>query len=197
MKRHAPATARNVRPIGDVLEQELPEKGMVLEIASGTGEHAVAFAARFPALEWQPSDPDEEARASIQAWRAEAGLASLRAPVALDARAPDWPVTRADAVVCINMAHISPWSATVGLFEGAAQILGAGAPLILYGPFLEDEVETTRSNRAFDADLRFRNAEWGLRERSQVDRIAGEANFAPSRRYAMPANNLSLVYRRN
>ncbi len=197
MKRHAPATARNVRPIGDVLEQELPEKGVVLEIASGTGEHAVAFAARFPALEWQPSDPDEEARASIEAWRAEVGLACLRAPVALDASAPDWPVTRADAVVCINMAHISPWSATVGLFEGAAQILGAGAPLILYGPFLEDEVETTRSNRAFDADLRSRNAEWGLRERSQVDRIAGEAGFAPSRRYAMPANNLSLVYRRN
>ena len=130
VKRRAPAAARNVDPIGDVLSGWLPASGVVLEIASGTGEHALAFARRFPALEWQPSDPDPEALASIAAWQSD-GPANLRAPVQLDVRTSDWPVGRADAILCINMVHIAPWEAALGLLDGAARLLAAGSSLIL------------------------------------------------------------------
>jgi SAM-dependent methyltransferase len=153
VKRHAPAAERNREPIAAVLTEELPAEGLVLEIASGTGEHAVHFARTYPRLTWQPSDPDADALASIAAWREAEGLANLRAPIALDASAPPWRVTRADAVLCINMLHISPFAATEGLLAGAADVLVPGAPLILYGPYLEAEVETVPSNVAFDESL--------------------------------------------
>lgn len=196
MKRHAPATGRNSAPIAAVLERELPERGSVLEIASGSGEHALFFADRFPALHWQPSDPDPEALASIAAWRQEEGPANLLPPIALDAAAADWPVASADAVVCINMIHISPWAASEGLFAGAAVLLQPGAPLIVYGPLLEPGIETAASNLAFDASLKARDPAWGLRDRSTVDRLAEHAGFTPVARHAMPASNLTLVYRR-
>jgi hypothetical protein len=197
MKRHAPATARNREPIAAVLAEELPPSGVVLEIACGTGEPAVPFAKAFPALDWQPSDPVASARASIDAWRAEEQLPNLLPPLELDASAKAWPLEQAAAVLCINMVHISPVRATEGLLEGARRVLSSGAPLILYGPYLEDDVETAPSNLAFDASLRGRNSEWGLRSLSWLDDVAARQGFARTRRVAMPANNLTLVYRRN
>ncbi len=196
MKRHAPAASRNREPIAAVLTEELPAAGTVLEIASGTGEHAVHFARTWPHLAWQPSDPDPDARASILAWREEAGLANLLAPLDLDAAQTDWPLDRADAVVSINMTHISPPAATVGLVAGAVRLLAPGAPLILYGPYLEADVATAPSNLAFDADLKARNPEWGLRRVEWLDELAAAQGLARGRRVAMPANNLTLVYRR-
>jgi len=195
MKRHAPATGRNREPIAAVLTEELPETGLVLEVASGSGEHAVHFARTYPRLEWQPSDPDPDALASIAAWREEAGLANLRPPVLLDASAHDWPLNHADAVLCINMVHISPLATTKGLLAGAERLLAPGAPLILYGPYLEAEIETAPSNLAFDFDLKSRNPEWGLRSVEWLDEVAASHGFARTCRVAMPANNLTLVYR--
>lgn len=195
-KRHAPATLRNREAIAAILAGALPPSGLVLEVASGSGEHTVFFAAAFPALDWQPSDPDPAALASIAAWSAEAGLANVRAPLMLDAAAADWPITQADALLCINMAHISPWAATQGLLAGAARILSDGAPLILYGPFIEDAVPTAPSNLDFDASLRARDAAWGLRHVADVSAAAAAGGFALSQRVAMPANNLMLVYRK-
>ncbi|HEU4650476.1 MAG TPA: DUF938 domain-containing protein [Croceibacterium sp.] len=196
MKRHAPAAARNREPIAAVLTEELPVTGLVLEVASGSGEHAVHFARTFPALVWQPSDPDADSRASIEAWRAAEALANLLPPIALDAASPRWPVPRADAVVCINMVHISPVAATEGLLAGAAGLLGAGAPLVLYGPYLEATVDTAPSNLAFDESLKARNPAWGLRSVEWLDAHAARHGFDRTRRVAMPANNLTLVYRR-
>jgi SAM-dependent methyltransferase len=196
MKRYAPATGRNREPIAAVLTEELPDAGLVLEVASGSGEHAVHFARTFPGLEWQPSDPDPDALESISAWRDEAGLPNLLRPVHLDAASRDWPVARADAVLCSNMVHISPVAATEGLLTGAAALLAPGAPLILYGPYFDPEVATAPSNLAFDADLRARHPEWGLRSLEWLDGLAEEAGFRRSRRVVMPAHNLALVYRR-
>ncbi|OCC22702.1 SAM-dependent methyltransferase [Croceicoccus estronivorus] len=196
MKRHAPATARNREPIAAILMEELPESGLVLEVASGTGEHAVFFAERFPALAWQPSDPDGTARSSIATWRGDADLPNLREPVALNAADATWPVESAEAIVCINMVHISPWSATEGLFAGGARILPAGAPLVLYGPYLEEGVDTAPSNLDFDASLRARNSAWGIRALADMDMLAAGNGFTRTRRSAMPANNLMLVYRK-
>jgi SAM-dependent methyltransferase len=196
MKRHAPAAERNRGPIAAVLTEELPAEGLVLEVASGTGEHAVHFARTYPRLAWQPSDPDPEALESIAAWRAEEGLANLREPILLDAAA-DWPVVAADAVLCINMIHISPLAATEGLLAGAAALLAPGAPLILYGPYLEAGVETAPSNLEFDAWLKRRDPAFGLRSAEWLDELAAERGFARTRRVAMPANNLMLVYRRS
>ncbi|MGV2496604.1 DUF938 domain-containing protein [Pelagerythrobacter aerophilus] len=196
MKRHAPATGRNSGPIAAVLDGELPAHGTVLEIASGSGEHALFFARRFPHLVWQPSDREFDALASIAVWREEEGTGNLLPPIELDASSLPWPAAQADAVVCINMIHISPWAATEGLFAGAAAILPKDAPLIVYGPFTEPEVETVESNLAFDANLRSRNPAWGLRDRAAVDAQARDEGFIRSARYAMPANNLILVYRR-
>ena len=196
MKRHAPAAGRNREPIAAVLTEELPPSGVMLEIASGTGEHAVHFARTFPHLDWQPSDPDPDARESIATWREEAGLPNLLPPLELDAADADWPLANADAVLCINMVHISPVAATEGLVAGAARLLAPGAPLILYGPYFDAEVETAPSNLAFDRDLRSRNPEWGLRPVEWLDGLAENAGFRRTRRVAMPANNLTLVYRR-
>ena len=196
MKRHAPAAERNREPIAAVLTEELPGAGVVLEIASGTGEHAVHFARTFPALEWQPSDPDPEACASIAAWREEQGLANLREPMLLDAAAAAWPVVAADTVLCINMVHISPLAATDGLLAGAARLLVPGAPLILYGPYLEAAVDTAPSNLEFDAWLKRRDPAFGLRSAEWLDERAAAHGLARTRRVAMPSNNLVLVYRR-
>ena len=196
MKRHAPAVERNRAPIAAVLAEELPAEGLVLEVASGTGEHAVHFARAFPHLAWQPSDPDPEALESIAAWRAEEGLANVREPVLLDAAAARWPVSAADAVLCINMIHISPVAATEGLLAGAAALLAPGAPLIVYGPYFEKGVETAPSNLEFDAWLKRRDPGFGLRSAEWLDRLAAGHGFARTRRAAMPANNLTLVYRK-
>ncbi|WP_086608049.1 DUF938 domain-containing protein [Erythrobacter donghaensis] len=196
-KQHAPATLRNREPIAAVLAREFPPSGTVLEIAAGTGEHAVFFAEAFPALAWQPSDPSPEALASIAAYREDYPGNNLAAPQLLDAAAPDsWPVTQADAIVCINMVHISPWEATLGLFRGAARLLGnSGGPLILYGPYIEQGIETAPSNLEFDASLKARDLRWGLREAEALDALAAQNGLARSARYALPANNIILVYR--
>ncbi len=195
MKQHAPATARNREPIREVLARELPPTGDVLEIASGSGEHAVYLAAAFPQLAWQPTDPDATALASIAAYRAEAQLPNLRAPLQLDASRASWPVTRADAVVCINMIHISPWAATLGLLAGAARVLARDGLLYLYGPYLIDGV-TAPSNLEFDRSLRARDARWGVRELREIEAAAAAAGLALRATIAMPANNHSLVLRR-
>ena len=218
-KRSAPAAQRNREPIIEVLREWLPAKGLVLEIASGTGEHAVAFAEAFPHLEWQPSDIHPDALSSIAAWRAEAALPNLHDPVALDASAPDWPVSQADALLSIkmdsdscddskpaekggfdvvlnlNMVHISPWSAALGLLDGAARVLKRGGALILYGPWLRAGVETAPSNLAFDQQLRERDPEWGLRRVEDFDAAASNRGFALEQTRAMPANNLMLLFR--
>lgn len=196
MKGHAPAALRNRDPIAAVLAQELPDAGTVLEVASGTGEHVIHFARLFPHLQWQPSDFAAEARASIAAWAGEAHLSNLVPPIALDCAAGDWPVAEADAILCTNMVHISPVEATLGLVAGAARLLPTGAPLLVYGPFVEADVPTAPSNLAFDADLQRRDARWGLRDLSWLDEVAGTHGLLRTRRVAMPANNLLLVYRR-
>jgi hypothetical protein len=193
----APAVARNRDPILAVLRDVLPAAGTVLEIASGTGEHAVHFAAALPHLVWQPTDPDAQARGSIAAHAARAGLANLRPPLELDASAPTWPVTRADALVSINMIHISPWRATQGLMAGAARVLPAGAPLYLYGPYRRHGLHTAPSNAAFDENLRARDPAWGVRDLDEVAELAAALGFALQRSVAMPANNLSVIFRRN
>jgi hypothetical protein len=195
-KRHAPATLRNRDAIVSVLADWLPRSGLVLEVASGSGEHIVHFAAAFPQLRWQPSDPDAAALTSIAAWCGEAAARNVAKPVALDAASCDWPVGGADALLCVNMVHISPWAATLGLFAGAARILPPGAPLILYGPYLEPGVQTAPSNAAFDASLRARDAAWGLRDLVAVKAAADEAGLIFEERRAMPANNLMLLFRR-
>jgi SAM-dependent methyltransferase len=196
VKRHAPAAARNREPISQVLREVLPGDGLVLEVASGSGEHALAFARLFPGLIWQPSDPDPEAIASIEAWQADEGTPNLLAPVVLDAASGTWPVAAADAVLCINMVHISPWAATEGLMRGAARLLPPDGPLILYGPYRRAEVPTAPSNEAFDASLKSRNPEWGLRDLDAVKAEAASNALRFERLFEMPANNLMLLFRR-
>jgi SAM-dependent methyltransferase len=194
VKRHAPATERNRDVIAETLARVLPAEGLVLEVASGTGEHVVHFAKRFPALTWQPSDPDPIALASINAWRADSNLPNVRPAMLLDASA-DWPIAQADAVVCINMTHISPWAATVGLLRNAARLLPQSAVLFIYGPYNQRDVPLADSNAAFDAALRQQNALWGLRF---VEDIAAEAHVSGLHLDSvidMPANNLSLIFR--
>ena len=194
--RSAPAALRNREPIAENLAEWLPGDGLVLEIASGTGEHAAFFAERFPRLEWQPSDIHPGALASIAAWRATAELPNFMSPVAIDASDPDWPVEAADAVLSINMVHISPWAAALGLIRGAARILPPGAPLILYGPWLQSSVPTAPSNLAFDADLSQRNAAWGLRRVEDFAQAAAEHGFELAETRPMPANNRMLLFLR-
>jgi hypothetical protein len=195
-RRSAAAALRNREPIAQMLEQWLPESGLVLEIASGTGEHAVHFAGRFPQLEWQPSDLHPDALASIRAWRAEAGLPNLREPLTINASSASWPIDEADAVLSINMVHISPWTSALGLLDGAARILSPGAPLIMYGPWLKDDVPTAPSNLAFDADLKHRDAAWGLRRVEDFAAAAGERGLRLIETRPMPANNMMLLLRR-
>ena len=197
MKRHAPATERNREAIGDVLAGLLSSDGsMALEIASGTGEHVTAFARRFPRVTWQPSDPDPEARASIAAWTEAEQIPNIFPPLDLDAASADWPIEWADAIVCINMVHISPWEATVGLMRNAERLLSANAPLLLYGPYLQQGVETAPSNLAFDADLRARNPAWGLRQLEDVVALAADHGLVHDTLHPMPSNNLMIVLRR-
>lgn len=196
-RRHAPATERNREPIAALLRDILPAFGTVLEVASGTGEHAIFFAQAFPTLDWVPSDPDPSAIASIRAWAEAARLPNLRPPLLLDASAPDWPIARADAMLCINMIHISPWEATEGLFAGAAHLLAPGAPLFVYGPYRRAGVPTAPSNEAFDQSLKARDPRWGLRDLEAVEALAEAAGFSIERVVEMPANNLSLLFRRN
>lgn len=193
-RKHAPATLRNREPIAEVLQRELPATGKVLEVASGSGEHCVFFAERFTGLVWQPTDPDPGALASIASWCAR--LRNVLPPLALDAASVHWPVDAVDAVLCINMAHISPWEATLGLVAGAQRLLDPGAPLILYGPWRREGVQTVPSNEAFDASLKARDPRWGLRRVEDLDAVAAANAFARSKLIEMPANNLMLVYRR-
>ena len=197
MKKHAPATLRNRAALLSVLSHELPEWGTVLEVASGSGEHAVYFAENLPQLAWQPTDPDPQALASIAAYRAEYAGVNLREPIALDASAPEqWGIEQADAIVCINMVHISPWEATQGLFKGAETLLALSkGPLILYGPYIQSDVDTAPSNLDFDSSLRARNPEWGLRHVEAVTDLASRHGFALAERHDMPANNLTLVFK--
>lgn len=192
-----PATERNRDAILEVLRGTLPPSGLVLEIASGSGEHAMHFAAALPGLTFQPSDPEDAARRSIKAWMAETGLPNIRPPLDLDVLREPWPITQADAILCINMIHISPWAATAALMRHAGQILGSGAPLYLYGPYRQRDVVTAESNEAFDADLKARNPQWGLRHLNDVAALAREAGFSEPEVTSMPANNLSVVFRRN
>ena len=196
-RRSAPAAQRNREPIAEVLIEWLPDSGLVLEVASGTGEHAVWFAERFPGLQWQPSDAHPDALASIAAWQQGAGLPNVLRPVVIDASNPaDWPIERADAVLNINMAHISPWPASLGLIAGASRMLPSGAPLILYGPWLKDDIETVPSNLAFDADLKARDPEWGLRRVEDFAEAAEVEGFQLVETRGMPANNLMLLFAR-
>lgn len=195
VRRQAPAAARNVGPIGDVLADWLPVSGLVLEIASGTGEHALAFASRFPNLDWQPSDPDPEALASIEAWR-KGGPANLLPPMLIDTRSSRWLVESADAVLCINMVHISPWESALGLLDGAGRLLRSGGSLILYGPWVEAAVQTAPSNLAFDQSLRARNSEWGLRRVEDFAAEAEKRGLILADRREMPSNNIMLRFDR-
>jgi SAM-dependent methyltransferase len=217
-RRSAPAAARNRQPIADVLREWLPASGLVLELASGTGEHVVHFAQQFPALEWQPSDLHQDALQSIAAWRSRAALPNVRPPLTIDAAAPDWPIDRADAVLSINMdsdscdhpkraekgsfdvvlnlnmVHISPWNAALGLLDGAARVLNRGGALILYGPWLQAGVEPAPTNLAFDQQLRQRDPEWGLRCVEDFEAAASQRGFTLEQTRAMPANNLMLLF---
>jgi cyclopropane fatty-acyl-phospholipid synthase-like methyltransferase len=195
MKQHAPSAERNREPLLAVLRELLPSHGTVLEVASGTGQHAVFFARAFPGLVWQPTDADAVARSSIEAWRREEGLPNVREPLALDARAPTWPVESADAIVCINMIHISPWEACQGLMRGAARVLPSGGPLLLYGAYVIEGRPTAPSNLAFDASLRERNPAWGVRELGAVTAEARAHGLELDRVIDMPSNNFTVVFR--
>jgi len=191
----SPAAARNREPILQVLRERLPMPGEVLEIASGSGEHAAWFASALPSLSWRPSDRDGPALESIAAWRETAGLPNLLEPVRLDASEPEgWPLERVDAIVCINMIHIAPWTAAEGLMRGAALLLPPGGVLYVYGPFREAGRHTAPSNAAFDESLRARDPDWGVRDLDAVEALADRCGLALSSRIPMPANNLSVLF---
>jgi SAM-dependent methyltransferase len=192
----APSAARNCGPILDVLRAWLPQPGLVLEVASGTGEHAAWFAADLPDVTWQPTDRDPARLPSIAAWRAAQGTPNLLAPALLDAAAAVWPVEQADAVLAINMAHIAPWSATLGLVAGAARVLRPGGVLLLYGPFRVGGAHTSPGNESFDADLRARDPDWGVRDSEAVVAAAEAHGMALAADIPMPANNRMIVFRR-
>jgi hypothetical protein len=191
-RRHSAAAERNKGPILEILERVLPQRGLVLEIASGTGQHVAHFAAALPHLEWQPSDADVASLESIHAHAA--GLPNVRAPLVLDVHQRPWPLERAEAIVCINMVHISPWQSTLDLVTGAASL--SPAVLFLYGPYKRGGAHTAPSNEAFDADLRSRDPRWGLRDMEAVAAIAASSGFLLDEVVAMPANNFSLVFKR-
>ena len=196
LRSSAPAALRNRAPILDVLRKVLPATGRVLELASGTGEHIVHFARHLPDLEWQPSDPWPQARQSIAAWTQAERLHNIRAPLDLDAAHSPWPVDRMAAIICINMIHISPWEATVGLMRGAASALPDGGPLYLYGPYRRPDRPLEQGNAAFDRDLRARNADWGLRQLDAVIACGAEHGLVFECSIDMPANNLSVIFRK-
>jgi SAM-dependent methyltransferase len=193
----SPSFLRNRDSILAVLTRVLPDRGTVLEIASCSGEHAIAFAAALPSLIWQPTDLDQVALRSIAAHRAAARLPNVRPPLQLDAAAASWPVEHADAVVVINMLHISPWRAAEGLMAGAGRVLRPGSVLYLYGPFRENGIRAAPSNAVFDESLRPRNAEWGVRDVADLVELARAHGLNLTERIRMAANNLSLIFRRN
>ena len=190
------AAERNKAPILDVLQRVLPRTGTVLEIASGTGQHAVYFARELPELIWQPTDTNARSLAWIESLVDASALDNVRMPLRLDVREQPWPVERADAVLCINMIHIAPWAATQALFRGLGSVLGAARPLVLYGPFRRDARHTAPSNEAFDADLKARNPEWGVRDLDEVAAEAAKHGLVLEEDVEMPANNLTVVLRR-
>lgn len=196
MKEHAPATQRNRDPILAVLKRVLPETGLVLEIASGTGEHASYFASRLPQISWQPSAPMADSRRSIRAWAGDVETGNLLEPLDLDVLMDPWPIDSADAVVCVNMVHISPWRVTEGLMRGAARILPQEGILYLYGPYKIDGEHTAPSNAAFDDSLKSRDPEWGVRDLADVTAEAAANGLRHVETVAMPANNLSVIFRK-
>ncbi|NRD44445.1 DUF938 domain-containing protein [Corallococcus exiguus] len=196
MKRHAPATERNREPLLAVLREVLPTEGTLLEVASGTGQHAAFFAKAFPGLTWQPTDGDPSSLESIDAWRMEEGLANVLPARLLDASSDAWPVEHADAMLCVNMIHIAPWAACQGLMRGAARVLRPGGRLVLYGPYFVEGKETAPSNLAFDESLRARDASWGVRELGTVTAEAARHGLQRERVVEMPSNNLTVVFRR-
>ena len=200
-RQNSPAAERNRQPILEVLQRVLPPRGVALEIASGTGQHAIHFAAGLPGWMWQPSDLQAEALTSITAWRAQvdagAPPTNLRAPVRLDVMAPDWPVPEpVDAIFCANMLHIAPWPTCAALMRGAARHLAAHGMLVTYGPYLVDGVTTAPGNLIFDESLRARNPAWGIRRLADVTHEAAQAGLRLREQIAMPANNLMLVFER-
>lgn len=192
----SPAAERNREPIREVLLERLPETGHLLEIASGLGQHAVHMASALPGWRWQPSDPDDAALATLQARVDDAGLPQLLAPMRLDVEQGDWGVQAADAMLCVNMIHIAPWSATEALLAGAGRLLVPGGPLFLYGPFHMNGAATSESNARFDDDLRARDPRWGIRDLETVTAAAGRLGLEHTETIAMPANNYVVVYRR-
>ncbi len=195
-RQYRPHVARNRDPILDVLRRVLPPSGLVLEVASGSGEHAAYFAKELPSLTWQPTDPDSEALASAAAHRAAASAPNLLPPLHLDVMSDRWPVERADVVMCCNMIHIAPWAACKGLVAGAARTLAPGGLLYLYGPYKIGGEHTAPSNRDFDLDLRSRNPQWGIRDLDDVTALAELHGFTFAETVSMPANNLSVIFRR-
>lgn len=196
MKQHFPATARNREPILTLLKEELPPDGSVFEVASGSGEHAAYFAPRLPGIRWQPSDADPVLVESIAAWREDGAATGLLAPVRFDVSRDDWPVAEADAVVAINLIHIAPWSVTEALFSGARDVLGEGGLVFLYGPYRRNGQHTAPSNAEFDASLKSRDPAWGVRDLDEVAAVASIHGFRLVRVVPMPANNLSVMFRR-
>ncbi|MEH6828502.1 DUF938 domain-containing protein [Parasphingorhabdus sp.] len=196
-QRHAPATMRNRDAIVALLERILPSSGLVLEIASGTGEHAVYFGKTFPDLTFQPSDPDPACCQSIAAWTKREAVANVLPPLQLDAQAGQWDIPKPAAILCINMVHISPWESSIGLFEKAGSLLDLDAPLYLYGPYLHADVETAPGNMDFERSLKSRDLRWGLRDVADMDALATRTGFVRESLTEMPANNISLVYRKH
>ena len=196
--RHFPATARNRDAIAEILARHLPAAGTVLEIGSGSGEHAVYFSQKFPGLTWQPSDPDPLNLDSIRAWvDGTGGRANLRPPLAINASDVILPLETADAVMCVNVIHISPWDATEGLMRNAAALLPPGGPLYLYGPYRIGGVHTAPSNEAFDRSLREQNETWGVRDLEDVVAEAEKNGLTFVERIEMPANNQSVIFRKS
>jgi hypothetical protein len=193
----APSAERNKQPILEVLARVLPPRGLVLEIGSGTGQHVTHFARFLPALTFQPSEMDVARHASIEAWVAEGKLSNVKPPLAIDVTKHPWPLSAADAVVCINVIHIAPWEATIALMAGAGRILPAGGVLVTYGPYMRAGVHTSQSNEAFDASLRARNALWGVRDIDKVAEVASHEGLALEEAVPMPANNFTMVWRKS
>lgn len=195
-RQHSPAAARNAEPILAVLRDWLPPASDVLEIASGSGEHAVHFARALPGLTWHPSDPDPDARRSIRAWCDHHGLANVAEPLDLDVCVTPWPREHADAIVCINLLHVAPWAATQALMAGAGRVLPVGGRLVVYGPFRVEGAHTAESNARFDRQLRVRDPAWGIRDSADVTACARGNGLVPVDTREMPANNRTLVYER-
>jgi cyclopropane fatty-acyl-phospholipid synthase-like methyltransferase len=196
----SPSAARNVGPIVAVLKQVLPTNGAVIEIGCGTGEHVVHFAEAMPNLTWLPSDPDSDSRTSTLSWIKFTGLSNVLPPLDIDVCAKAWGIEQAapfDAIVSLNMVHIAPWAASLGLFAGAGRLLRAGGLLVLYGPFMRNGAHNAASNAAFDESLKARNPSWGLRDIVDLEHVAESTGLRLRETIEMPANNMSLVFWKN